>query len=63
MTRVPGYEDDIVQEEGLLRAVDSTDVLKSGSDNGSSSCGRRRREEHGGGLGRIRMLGRLVFSG
>lgn len=38
MTRVPGHEDDIVQEGGLLRAVDSTDVLKSGSDNGSVVC-------------------------
>ena len=35
MTSLPGHEDDIVQEGRLLRAVDSTSDLKSGSDNGS----------------------------
>lgn len=34
---VPGHEDDIVQEGGLLSAVDSTDVLRAGGDNGSSA--------------------------
>lgn len=41
---MPGHDDDIMQERGLLRAVDSTDDLKTGSDSGSS-FGRRRKKK------------------